>query len=74
MDNKSFTDVKLSRTDQVRALAYLTEKTDNGMQENKKETSSLFRIFFILAGRSANVESYFSHELNTIPTALFKGS
>ena len=72
MDNKSFTEVKFSRSEQVRTLAYLTEKAANGKKENKKETNSLFHRLLILAERSAKVESYFCHELTTIPTALFK--
>jgi len=72
MDNKSFTEIKFSKSEHVRTLAYLTEKKVSGQHENKKETSSLFHRLLILAERSANVESYFRHELTTIPTALFK--
>jgi len=72
LDNKSFTEVKFSRSDQVRTLAYLTKKTVSGQQDNKKGKISLFHRLLIIAVRSAKVESYFHHKLTTIQTALLE--
>jgi hypothetical protein len=73
IDNLAFTEVKFSKCNQVRTLAVLSEKNVSGKQDTPKDTNSFFHRLLILAERS-DIASYFSCELTTVPTALFKDS
>ena len=72
MDNLAFTEIKLSRRENVRIMNFLNEQNAKGKQKDTQENNSLFHRLLILAERSQAAASYFSYELTTVSIALFK--
>ena len=72
MDNVSFANVVMKKAKQVRTLRTLTDKVMSVGKKSQFDSSVLFNRLVIIMQRSDNMESYFTHELTPMPSALFK--
>ena len=72
MDNVSFANVVMKKAKQVRTLSTLTDKVMSVGKKSQFDSSVLFNRLVIIMQRSDNLESYFTHELTPMPSALFR--
>jgi len=70
MDNQSFTEIVLKRSDEVRTLALL-QKAPTSKHDIIADSHTLFHRLVLVIERSYDIQDCFKHELTPVPTSLF---
>ena len=72
MDNLPFSDIVLKKIDRAKTLSDVNCKGSVGKKKLSTDSTILFSRLLIIMQRSPNMEPYFSYELTSEPSALFK--